>query len=91
MNGNTAMIGGLEGVSGRKPGFSCFSHFNDRKRKKIMKKIGYFVLMAVVSAVFAACGSPAGNAPANNANANVRRTQQFTQPMGGDISFYLIS
>ena len=34
-----------------------------------MKKIGYFILMAVVSVVFTACGAPAGNTTANNANA----------------------
>ena len=38
-----------------------------------MKKIGYFVLMGAVSAMFAACGSPAGNSAANNANANAAK------------------
>ena len=36
-----------------------------------MKKIGYFVLMAVVSVVLAACGTPA----TNNANTNANTTK----------------
>jgi len=40
-----------------------------------MNKLKYLVLTAVAAAVFTACGAPAGNAPANNANsANTAKT-----------------